>query len=189
MTTQPDRMQPFGVLRLSLVAAAVVLAAASWLFGGSIGFCKIHDGRHQELTVEIGDFESALGAEVTALCATQSIRNVYFDHWDVALPGILNAVGKNPRCQVVRETPITPLTVDAIAQCSAVIVKEKHLAWNHAGVYQWELGSAASQVSRIAQWRSSEDQFGFDIYRKTGCSPLTQHIVLPQVSRVSWSLP
>lgn len=171
------------------MVAALSIGAASWLFGRSIGTSRFLDSQHKVLTVEFGDFESALLTEMGALCATGSIRNAYFDQSDVGLIGILDAAGRNPRCQMVRETPVTPLSVEATEKCSAVIVNESHLSWAYPGVMRAGLGPAGQQVSRIAEWRSSGGDFGFDIYRKSGCEALALGTGALPGSTMPWSSP
>ena len=188
MVARIDRIRLYEAMRPTLVVAALLMAAVSWLFGRSIGASKIFDVRHKALILEYNAFETALGTEVEGLCSTGSVRRIYFDTLDVGLTGILDATGRNVRCRVVRETPVTPLAVDSLAQCSAIIIKESHLSWVYEGVVQAELGPVATEVSRIARWRSAAGNFGFDVYRKSDCDPLpnrTSAVVDPTVTRSS----
>jgi hypothetical protein len=188
MFARIDRIRLYEAMRPTLVVAALLIAAVSWFFGRSIGETKIFDVRHNALMLEYHAFETALGTEVEALCSTGSVRRIYFDTLDVGLTGILDATGRNVRCRVVRETPVTPLAVDSLAQCSAIIMKESHLSVVYKGVVRAELGPVAPQVSQIAQWRSAAGNFGFDVYRKSDCDPLpnrTSAVVGPTVARSS----
>jgi len=171
-------------MRFALLVAALLLGVHSWVFGRWVGTSRIFNSRHKVLMVEFADFEAALQSQVRFLCATNSVHHIYFDQNDVALIGILDEAGRNPRCRVVRESPVTLLPADALEQCSAVVVKESY--WSQAfgrvelpdsgAASSGMVSSVSSLLSPISRWRSPAGDFGFNIYRNTSCNPLVQRL-------------
>jgi hypothetical protein len=160
-------------LKTGLILAVLVCIPVEWAGEHKIYTQKIFNPQHSELTENFKIFTAALGSEVLRECASGQIRRVYFDDLDVAFPYILNTADGNSECQPVRELPITLISPEEAAQCSATIVQEAHLGWWGPGVLLTKLVPAAAPVSLIKRWRSPDGNFGFDVYRRTGCPPLT----------------
>ena len=160
-----------GRFKIYSVPLIVAFILAQWTAGRRIGASTIFDGQHAQVVHSIMLFQTALETELSRDCSSGNIRKVYFDDLDVALPYIVNAGFWNTRCQPVRPTPVTPLNVDEMAQCSSLIVKEQHLSSWLPGVAGAELGPVATRVSMLRRWTSPDRKFGFAVYRKRDCAP------------------
>jgi hypothetical protein len=161
----------YGRVNAGIMVAVVLCCILQWSAGRTIATQKIFDSRHTELGQNFNLFTTALESEVTRECASGTIRRIYFDDLDVGLVYIVNAL-KDPSCKPVREMPITPLDPAQLAQCSATIIKEKNLNWWTPGLLRAELGPVAPLVSSTRKWSSPDGNFGFEVYRKKGCTKL-----------------
>ena len=129
---------------------------------------------------ELTDLKSMFQQLSTGLkqtCTTGPPRKVIFDDNDVLLPYVLPATGDTSigRCELIRETNVTPISEGSLTDCSAIRVIEYT---PYMRKLQSSLALEAPLPDRqnwtqLFRWTSQENNLGFALFQRMGCPTST----------------
>lgn len=168
---------PANTLKTLLGTAALFFCLAQWVgahrMDGSAIFSEL---RATELT-DLKSMFQQLSTGLKQTCTTGPPRKVIFDDNDVLLPYVLPATGDTSigRCELIRETNVTPISEGSLTDCSAIRVIEYT---PYMRKLQSSLALEAPLPDRqnwtqLFRWTSQENNLGFALFQRMGCPTST----------------
>jgi hypothetical protein len=152
---------------LALSALAVVYFAVQWLGASTMGKCRIFSSSatadRANFATMVNQFSTAAGRD----CASGSPRKILFEDEDVITPYLVGVDSALGRCEVVRLTPVTPLTEAEAEDCGNLLVTE--IAPPGPRMFRYanprNPNFARHQWAEMDRWASGDERYGFIIYR------------------------
>jgi hypothetical protein len=168
---------PANTLKKLLGTAALFFCLAQWVGAHRMEGSAIFSERRATELTDLNSMFQQLSNGLKQTCTTGPPRKVIFDDSDVLLPYVLPATGDASigRCELIRETNVTPISEGSLTDCSAIRVIEYTPFMRKL---QPSLALEAPPPDRqnwtqLFRWTSPENNLGFALFQRMGCPTST----------------
>jgi hypothetical protein len=170
------RKNPAITAQKLLTAAAIIFLLVQWTGTHRMDGSTIFSDRRETERANLNSIFEQLSAGLKQTCATGRARRVIFDDSDVLLPYILpaNNDGTIGRCQLIRETNVTPLSEASRTDCSAIRVIEytPFMRKLQPSLALEPPPPDRQNWNQLYRWTSPQNDLGVALFQRKGCPDL-----------------
>jgi len=132
-----------------------------------MGGCRIFSASRRADRTDFAMMVNQISAAARVYCASGSPQTIVFEDEDVVTPYIVGVADPLGHCEVVRPTPVTPLTEAEFEACGNLFVTE--LLPPHSEVFKHKIAIDPNRQTHgwaeLDRWASEDGRYGFTIYR------------------------
>jgi hypothetical protein len=169
---------PASTTKKLLATAAILYCLVQWTGARHIEGSTIFSNRRETERANLNTISEQLSADLKQTCATGPARTVIFDDSDVLLPYVLSATGDASigRCQLIRETNVTPLSEASRTVCSAIRVIEytPFMRKLQPSLALDPPPPDRQNWTQLFRWASPQNDLGVALFQRKGCPGLEQ---------------
>jgi len=151
------------VSKIALAFVAVFYCGVQWKYAASIGPHTIFASSRRAERADFADMLNELSKATRRACSANPSSRLLFDDGDSASPYLKISGDRFGGCVMVRETNVTQFSEAEIDDCDVVFVRE-HTPSDKIGLQPSD-GRHIKPWVEMERWTSSDDQFGFALYR------------------------
>jgi hypothetical protein len=156
-----------------LATAAVLYCLVQWTGAHRIEVSTIFSEQRKTERTNLKSIFEQLSAELKQTCATGPARIVIFDDDDALLPYVMPATGDASigRCQLIRETNVTPLSEASRTDCSAIRVIEytPFMRQLQPSLALEPPPPNRQNWTQLFRWTSPQNDLGVALFQRKGC--------------------
>jgi hypothetical protein len=151
-----------------LCVTAILYFAIQWKYASKIGPSKIFSASRMTDQANFAVMIDGLSKAVNWACNGSGLNTLLFDDAEDALPYIETKGDRLGECTIIRETNVTPFSNIEAEGCGVVYIRE------YAPSYEDQNSETALRMSNtlhtsqwilMDRWVSSDQRFGFALYR------------------------
>jgi hypothetical protein len=156
-----------------LATAAILYCLVQWTGSRRMDGSDIFSERRKTERASLNTIFEQLSAGLQQTCATGPARRVIFDDSDVLLPYVLPATGDTSigRCELIRETNVTPIAEASLTDCSAIRVIEytPFMRKLQPSLALEPPPPDRQNWAQLFRWTSPQNDLGVALFRRKGC--------------------